>query len=110
LIGELNSFLSGWVTYFRYAAMRSQLRDMDSWIRRKLRCVRLKECKRSRAIVDLLQSGGVPVREARQTSSSGKGWWRLSGREAANAAMSKDWFERLGLVCLQQRFEKLNQK
>lgn len=110
MIGELNSFLSGWVTYFRHAAMRSHMRDMDSWIRRKLRCMRLKECKRSRAIADFLRSGGVPEREARQTSSSGKGWWRLSGSEAAHRVMNQAWFERLGLVCLQQRFEKLNQK
>jgi RNA-directed DNA polymerase len=110
MVSELNSFLTGWVTYFRHAAMRSLLPEMDGWIRRKLRCVRLKECKRSRTIADFLRQRGVPERDARQTSSSGKGWWRLAGSEAAQRAMTEDWFQKLGLVCLRQRFEKLNQK
>jgi RNA-directed DNA polymerase len=110
MVGELNSFLTGWVTYFRHAAMRSLLPDVDGWIRRKLRCVRLKECKRSGSIADFLRQCGVPERDAYMTGSSGKGWWRLACSEAAHRAMTEDWFEKLGLVCLRQRFEKLNQK
>jgi RNA-directed DNA polymerase len=30
------------VTYFRHAACKAHLTEMDGWIRRKLRCVRLK--------------------------------------------------------------------
>ena len=45
MIGEANSFLAGWVTYFRHAHAHSELRGLDGWLRRKLRCVRLKQCK-----------------------------------------------------------------
>jgi RNA-directed DNA polymerase len=38
VIGELNLFLNGWVTYFRHAACKSHLQRLDEWIRRKLRC------------------------------------------------------------------------
>lgn len=41
MIDELNSYLSGWVVYYRYAACKSHLRELGRWIRRKLRCVRL---------------------------------------------------------------------
>jgi hypothetical protein len=41
MIRELNSFLTGWVTYFRYAACKTYLAELDGWVRRKLRCVRL---------------------------------------------------------------------
>ena len=46
IIRELNSFLTGWVTYFRHAACKSHLTELDGWIRRKLHCVRLKQCNR----------------------------------------------------------------
>lgn len=60
MINELNSFLTGWVTYFRYAACKKHLQRLDEWIRRKLRCVRLKQRKRAKPIADFLQSLGVP--------------------------------------------------
>ena len=37
MIRELNLFLTGWVTYFRYAACKSHLAELDGWLRRKLR-------------------------------------------------------------------------
>ena len=54
MISELNSFVSGWVIYFRHAACRSHLTELDGWIRRKLRCVRLKQCKRTKPLVNFL--------------------------------------------------------
>src|SRR5215831_17905781 len=42
MIAEVNSFTTGWVTYFRHAACKEALREADEWLRRKLRCVRLK--------------------------------------------------------------------
>jgi RNA-directed DNA polymerase len=107
MIGELNSFLSGWVTYFRHAACRSHLAELDGWIRRKLRCVRLKQCKRTKPIVDFLTRQGVPPRNAWLTALSGKGWWRLAGSPAATQAMGNRWFESLGLVNLVQRYAAL---
>ena len=107
MIRELNSFLSGWVTYFRHAAMKSHLVELDGWIRRKLRCVRLKQCKRVKPMVDFFVRQGVSLRQAWCTALSGKGWWRKSGTPAATQAMSTSWWETLGLVNLVRRFELL---
>jgi len=107
MIQELNAYLSGWVTYFRYAACKTHLQRLDEWIRRKLRCVRLKQCKRPRAIHDLLHGLGVPRWSARKLAGSGCGWWRMSGCPQAHQAMSKAWFETLGLVSLFERYAAL---
>lgn len=107
MIRELNLFLSGWVTYYRYAACKSHLTDLDGWLRRKLRCVRLKQGKRSKPIVDFLTRLGVPAWTAWLTAKSGKGWWRLAGSPCATHAMSNQWFESLGLVNLVHRYGTL---
>ena len=107
MIEELNSYLTGWVTYFRYAACRTHLRRLDEWIRRKLRCVRLKQRKRAKAIADLLQSLGVPGWSAWLLALSGKGWWRKSGTPQANQAMNVAWFREQGLVSLAERYTVL---
>ena len=103
-----DSYLTGWVTYFRYAECRTHLRGLDMWIRRKLRCVKLKQRKRTKPIADVLQSLGVPEWRAWWLASSGKGWWRMAQSSPAMEAMSIQWFSDQGLVCLTARHASLH--
>jgi RNA-directed DNA polymerase len=107
VIGELNSFTTGWTTYFRYAKAKSVLRELDSWLRRKLRCVRLKQRKRAAAIAIFLQQLGVPKNQSWTTAACGKGWWRMAKTPAASQAMSNQWFQNHGLVNLLEQHMKL---
>ncbi len=107
MVSELNSFLAGWVTYFRHASCRSHLQRLDEWIRHRVRCVQLKQRKRAKPISDFLRACGVPARSAWCLALSGKGWWRKAGSPPATHAMSLAWFERLGLVSLTTRYTEL---
>jgi RNA-directed DNA polymerase len=107
MIRDLNSFLAGWVTYFRHAACKTHLAALDGWIRRKLRCVRLKQCKGTKTIADFLSWLGVPRWNAWITARSGKGWWRLADSPSVKSAMNNQWFESLGLVNLVHRYVTL---
>jgi RNA-directed DNA polymerase len=104
MISELNSFLTGWVTYFRYASAKAHLQRLDEWIRRKLRCVRLKQRKRAKPIADFLRELGVPEWRAWLLALSGKGWWRLARSRSAAQAMTIQWFKDQGLVNLTERY------
>jgi RNA-directed DNA polymerase len=109
MIAELNSFLSGWVIYFRHADCKKHLQRLDEWIRRKLRCVRLKQRKRAKPIADWLRQLGVPEWRAWLLALSGKGWWRKAGSPQANEAMTIAWFEEQGLVSLAARYASLKE-
>ncbi len=104
MIAELNAFMAGWVTYFRHAHCKSHLQRLDEWIRRKLRCVRLKHCKRAKAQADFLQSLGVPHWRARNMAASGNGWWRKALSYQATEAMTLAWFQEQGLVPVTDRY------
>ena len=107
MIAEANSFTTGWVTYFRHAACKTALAELDIWLRRKLRCVRMKQCKRTKAIADFLIGNGAPVLAAWKVALSGKGWWRLSDTFIFRRAMSPQWFADHGLVSLAGHHAKL---
>jgi len=109
MMGELNSFLSGWVVYFRYAECRGHLQRLDEWIRRKLRCVRLKQRKRPRSIALFLRQLGVPKERAWLLMRNGLGWWRLSGSPPATEGMTNAWFHDQGLLNLTARYDLLRQ-
>ena len=108
IIKQLNMLLIGWIGYFKLTSFPSQLRNMDGWIRRKLRCYRLKQKKRSWSIAKFLITLGVKRYNAWNTAKSSKGWWRLSSSPALHEAMSNAWFEDLGLTNLQNRSIMLN--
>jgi RNA-directed DNA polymerase len=103
-VSELNSFLTGWVTYYRHAEARQMLEELGHWVRRKLRCVRLKQRKRSKSIADFLHGLGVPEHRCWLTALSGKGWWRLAASPPAHEAMNQAWFRAQGLVDPLERY------
>jgi len=98
MVRQLNSFLTGWVTYFRYAKAKSALDQLGGWVRRKLRCVRLKQRKRAHSITEFLHGLGVPWDRCWTTAASGKGWWRMAQTPAAQQGMDNAWFQAQGLV------------
>jgi RNA-directed DNA polymerase len=107
VIIELNLFLVGWLIYYRLAACRFELQCLDEWIRRKLRCYRLKQCKRGKSVARFLQRLGASPSLAHRVASSGKGWWRLSLTRPAHQAMSAEWFATQGLVSLVLKYDSL---
>ena len=107
VIVELNRFLAGWITYYRYAACRYELQCLDEWLRRKLRCYRLKQCKRGKSVAGFLQRHRASPSLAHRVACSGKGWWRLALTRAAHQAMSAEWFASKGLVSLVLKYDSL---
>ena len=108
MIEELNPKFVGWVNYFRYALMGKKLERLEGWIRRKLRCVRLKQCKRTHSIMKFLKSLGLEEYRCWLIALSGKGWWRLSSTPAVNEGMNIEWFARLGLISLTAQYIRVN--
>lgn len=106
IILELNRYLNGWISYFRLSASISVFSKLDSWIRRKLRCYRLKQRKRTYSIYQYMVELGVSVQNAWKLAMSSKGWWRLSLNPVINQAMSNSWFDKLGLVNLESKVAK----
>lgn len=107
MLSELGSFTTGWVTYFRHATERDAFCRLDGWIRRKLRCVRLKQRKRAKSIAAFLQSLGVSWNRSWTTAACGKGWWRMSATPSAHHGMSNHWFETQGYHSLESRYLSL---
>jgi RNA-directed DNA polymerase len=110
MLRQLRTKLQGWLIYFRYARMRSKMERIDGWIRRKLKCFRLKQCKRRIGIVRWLRKLGVEENLSWRTALSGKGWWRISNSPALNIGMNKMWFAQQGYYSLSENYKTLHRK
>jgi len=104
VIAELNSYIRGWLNYFGYCQARSVLKQLEGWIRRRLRSMIWKRWlqgkKRFTRIKKQLMQRGVNEKLAAQTASSGKGAWRISRCQAMQLAFPTKYFRRIGLLSL----------
>ncbi len=102
-VRRLAIYVRGWRGYFGYCETPSVLRDLDSWIRRRLRCVQWKQWKvyqrRKRELIKL----GVNEDLAFITAWSAKGPWKLSHTPGVRIALTNGYFDLLGLPRLDSR-------
>lgn len=97
MVKELNLLMRGWLNYFQDAHMKSKLRNLMSWLRRRIRCFRLKQCKRAIGIARFLQKLKVPEWRSWLLALSSKGWYHKSNTPQAHESMNLEWFNSIGL-------------
>ena len=101
VVRELRRYLNGWGNYFGYCESRSILKELDSWVRRRLRCYLWKQWGR-RGYRELVKRG-ISRDLAWNTAKSAHGPWRLSRSPALAIALPGVYFEALGLPRLYVR-------
>ena len=100
MVTDLALYLRGWRGYFGYCETPSVLRDLDSWIRRRLRCVVWKQWKRGRTRFAELRRRGIGREQAARHAGSPHGPWRLSRSPALSHALPNVYLRSLGLPTL----------
>jgi len=94
ILRDLRKTLLGWRAYFGFGEVPSPLRDLDKWIRRRLRCYLWKQWGK-RGYRELRRHG-VTSDLAWNTSKSAHGPWRLSQSPALVYALPTRYFRQHG--------------
>jgi RNA-directed DNA polymerase len=95
VVAELGNYIHGWKAYFGLAQVKSVFKELDSWIRRRLRCYLWKQWGR-RGYRELLRRG-ISRELAWNTAKSAHGPWRLSKSPGLSIALPGRFFDALGL-------------
>jgi RNA-directed DNA polymerase len=107
VIGELTPFLRGWVNYFQLSEVKVSFEELDQWLRRKLRCILWRQWKRPRTRAKKLMERGIERARAYTSAHNGRGPWWNAGASHMNVAVSSQWFQKQGLLCLLQEHQRL---
>ena len=97
VVSELAQYLRGWLGYFGFCEARYLLRDLDSWLRRRLRCFIWKQWKTFRRRRRGLMERGIAEAPASQTAARSRGCWSTSNVPPLRYAFPKAYFDALGL-------------
>lgn len=108
-IEDLNSYLRGWIGFFRICSepVLSRLRAYDAHIRRRLRAIIVKQKKRARSLYRHLRRRNVSEKTAAKAAFCRRGPWYKSITAGMHTAYRNAWFaERL--LSLEGLWLKLN--
>ena len=96
IVERLRTYLPGWKGYFQLAQTPKVFRELDEWIRHRLRAVQLKHWRRGTTMYRELKALGASETDARQVAANSRRWWRNS-RLLLNRALPVAYFDRLGV-------------
>lgn len=97
---KIKQAIIGWVNYFSVADMKGILQKLDAWIRRRMRMCFWKQWKRISTKYNNLIRLGVPKHKAWEYANTRKSYWRISKSPILDKALTKRYFEKLGLVSM----------
>ena len=94
---ELRSYLVGWKSYFRLADTPRVFTAVDTWLRRRLRMLIVKQQKQGSALYRILRARGVPVRRASGAAAHCRRWWAIAAHGVLRMAYPTQYFNTLGV-------------
>ena len=96
VVEKLRPYLLGWKAYFKLAQTPRAWRELDEWLRHRLRAIQLKHWKRGSTIYRELMALGATQSAAKRVADNSRCWWRNS-RGALNTVLTIAYFDRLGV-------------
>jgi group II intron reverse transcriptase/maturase len=93
---ELQRYVPGWKAYFGLAQTPRVFRELDEWLRHRLRALQLKHWRRGTTMFRELRQLGAGSAQAAQVAGNARRWWHNSRLEL-NRLMPIAYFDRLGV-------------
>ncbi len=93
---DLRSYLTGWKNYFRLADTPKIFRELDKWIRHRIRVLHLRHWKRGDVTYREIRARGLSERAAKDVATNTRRWWKNSAM-MIHAAFPAGYFDQLGI-------------
>jgi len=96
VVQRLRPYMLGWKAYFGLAQTPKIWRELDEWLRHRLRAIQLKHWKRPKTMYRELKALGAAETVARRVAANSRCWWRNSDR-LIKTVLTIAYFDRLGV-------------
>ena len=96
VVEKLRPYLLGWKAYFGLAQTPKVWRELDEWLRHRLRAIQLRHWKRPKTIYRELKALGGSEDVAKQVAGNCHRWWRNSNG-VIKTVLTIAYFDRLGV-------------
>jgi RNA-directed DNA polymerase len=99
---RLNQIIRGWANYFKQADAKKILKELDKWIRSRIRMVTWKRWKKIRTRFVNLKRLGINKEQAWMWANTRKGYWRTAHSQILLLSLSIEKFKQAGYLSLME--------
>lgn len=107
-INKINEITRGWLTYFKGSSIVGKLRDVDGWLRNRLRYWIWTDWKKPERKRKNLIRLGVDADHAYAWSRTRKGGWRIAQSPILNTTITIKRLKQKGYIPMLEIYTKLN--
>jgi len=108
IVYELRRYTDGWLQYYGIADMKTLMRDLNGWIRRRLRMYIWKQWKTNKARCRSLVKLGASKNQAWQWANTRKSYWHTSNSWILTRTITNKILERRGYVDISKKYERIH--
>jgi group II intron reverse transcriptase/maturase len=100
---RINWLINGWVNYFHIADMEKVAKELDRWIRRRIRMCYWKQWKNISTKHENLVKLGLDNYKAWEYANTRKGYWQTANSPILATTLTNDYLDKQGFLSLTQR-------
>jgi RNA-directed DNA polymerase len=100
VIKSLKPVINGWYEYFKIQESKGLFKDLDGWIRRRIRAIYYKQLKHGATRVGEFMKQGISYERAYKTAFSSKKAWHMSRMDVMHEILNSKKLKGMGLVSL----------
>ena len=101
---KLRQCIVGWVNYFGMADMKVMAKELDEWLRRRIRMCFWKQWKKICTKHDNLVKLGMGKQKAWEYANTRKSYWHSANSPILNRTLTKEHLRKIGFVTVAERY------
>lgn len=105
---KLKQVTVGWINYYKLADMNRIMKEIDSWLRRRIRMCYWKQWKKIRTKYSNLQKLGISKQKSWEFANTRKSYWRTAKSPILQTSITNARLEKSGLVSLLKTYTTLS--
>ena len=95
---KIKQLVVGWINYFKLADMKGLMRNIDEWLRRRIRMCYWKQWKKISTKFNNLKKLSIPKEKAWEFANTRKSYWRTAKSPILSRSITNARLEKAGLV------------
>jgi RNA-directed DNA polymerase len=108
VLKNMRNYTIGWLGYYSIANMSSRIKNLNEWIRRRIRQIFWKQWKKPSARFENLKRLGIPKRKAWEWANSRLGYWRIADSWILHRSLTNEYLASIGYDDIAKRYEVLH--
>ena len=108
ILKRVKKYTTGWLGYYSIANMESKIKNLNEWLRRRIRQIYWKQWKKVSARFSNLKKLGIDKYKAWEWANSRKGYWRISSSHILHRSLTNEYLVSVGYDDIFQRYKVLH--